>query len=70
MVGPSRNRHSIGIMAAVPHSTLAPILTIPPLELAFHKGQEAKQLGRPLTDNPHEDSLTGLSAEWERGYGS
>jgi hypothetical protein len=62
--------HSIGVTAAVPHSKTAPMLTIPPLELAFHKGQEAKRLGRPLTDNPHEDSLTGLSAEWGRGYGT
>lgn len=62
--------HSIGVAAAVPHSKTAPTPSMLPLELAFHRGQEAKRLGRPSTDNPHEDSLAGLSAEWEKGYGS
>lgn len=70
----SKPAHSLGVTIAVPHTKFTPTPTMSPLEVAFRKGQEAKRLGRPSSDNPHAEFLTPnhgqLSAEWERGYGS
>jgi hypothetical protein len=69
----SKPTHSLGVTIAVPHSKFTPTPTMSPLEIAFHKGREAKRLGRPA-ENPHKDLLTpndgALAAEWERGYSS
>lgn len=65
--------HSIGVTIAVPHSRFTPTPTMTPLEIAFHKGREAKRLGRPA-ENPHNELLTptsgALAAEWDKGYNS
>jgi hypothetical protein len=69
----SKPTHSIGVTIAVPHNSFTPTPTMSPLEIAYHKGLEAKRLGRPA-ENPHSDLLTpnegSLAAEWERGYNS
>ena len=69
----SKPTHSIGVTIAVPHADFTPTPTMSPLEIAFHKGREAKRLGRPA-DNPHADKLAPnagqLAQEWDRGYGS
>jgi hypothetical protein len=61
----------MGVTIAVPHTSFTPTPTMSPLEIAFHKGREAKRLGRPA-ENPHNDLLTpnhgALAAEWDRGY--
>lgn len=66
----SKPTHSVGVTIAVPHSKFTPTPTMTPLEIAYHKGREAKRLGRKA-DNPH-DFLTpndgALAAEWDRGY--
>lgn len=70
----SKPAHSIGVTIAVPHKRFTPTPTMSPLEIAYHKGAEAKRLGRPESDNPHGDKLNPnhgqLSAEWSKGYGS
>jgi len=67
----SKPTHSMGVTIAVPHTSFTPTPTMSPLEIAFHKGREAKRLGRPA-ENPHNDLLTpnhgALAAEWDRGY--
>jgi len=69
----SKPTHSVGVTIAVPHSGFTPTPTMSPLEIAFHKGQEAKRLGRPA-ENPHTDMLAPnegqLAKEWDRGSGS
>ena len=69
----SKPAHSVGVSIAVPHNGFTPTPNMTPLEIAFHKGKEAKRLGRPA-ENPHKDLLTPtegqLAAEWERGYNS
>lgn len=67
----SKPSHSIGVTIAVPHSSFTPTPNMSPLEIAYHKGREAKRLGRQA-DNPHTELLTPtdglLASEWERGY--
>lgn len=69
----SRHTHAAGVSILVPHSSFTPTPTMSPLEVAYHKGRDAKRRGRPAT-NPHNDLLTPndgeLAAEWERGYNS
>jgi hypothetical protein len=43
----SKPAHGIGVQIAVPHSRFVPTPNMPPLQIAFHKGAEAKVLGRP-----------------------
>lgn len=65
--------HSLGVSVLVPHSSFTPTPSMSPLYIAFHKGREAKRLGRPA-DNPHTDRLApnvgALADEWDRGYNS
>jgi hypothetical protein len=45
--------------------------TMTPLEIAYFKGREARRLGRPESENPHEYSEPNSgqqAAEWMRGY--
>lgn len=69
----TKQTHSIGVTIAVPHSSFSPTPNMTPLQIAFHKGLDAKRRGRPA-ENPHNDLLTPnnglLAAEWERGYNS
>lgn len=68
----SKPTHSLGVSILVPHSKFTPTPTMSPLTIAFHKGREAKRLGRPA-ENPH-NFLTpnsgALAAEWDKGYNS
>jgi hypothetical protein len=69
----SKPAHTIGVNIAVPHNGFTPTPSMTPLQIAFHKGKEAKRLGRPA-DNPHTDMLApndgALASEWNRGYNS
>jgi hypothetical protein len=61
--------HSTAVSLLVPHSRFTPTPMMSPLEIAYHKGREAKRLGRG--ENPHTDFLQpnngALAAEWDRG---
>jgi hypothetical protein len=67
-----KHTHQVGVLLLVPHSSFTPTPTMTPLEIAFHKGRDAKRRGRPA-ENPHTDFLApnngALAAEWDRGYG-
>lgn len=70
----SKPAHTIGVHISVPHTRFTPTPNMSPLTIAFHKGAEAKHLGRPASDNPHTDKLVPndgqLASEWDRGYNS
>lgn len=67
-----KHTHAAAVSILVPHSSFTPTPTMTPLEIAFHKGREARRRGRPA-ENPH-DFLSPndgvLATEWDKGYNS
>jgi hypothetical protein len=56
-----------GVRVLVRQSKFTPTPSMAAGKIAFHKGREARRLGKPETINPH-DPASALGQKWLEGY--